>query len=253
MTAPVRHASLVAGRDLLRLARSPVAVVQSVAFPSLLLFTLLAAFGRSVGGSVSEYADRVVPLLVVSGGAFGAAATGIGVQVDRDTGMVERLRSLPIGGCAFVAGAVLADAARALAAAVVLVALGHLAGFRFEQGPAAAAAFVALAVAFGTVWAWVAVRIGLTAKAPEAVGAVMNGPVLLLFFLSTGFVDVDGFPSVVQPLVRANPMSCVVEALRGLSAGGPVLVPVLQTAAWTAGLTALFASSAVRRYRRGTE
>jgi ABC-2 type transport system permease protein len=49
--------------------------------------------------------------------------------------------------------------------------------------------------------------------------------------------------------VRANPLSCAVNALVGLSSGGPVLVPTLQTLAWTAGLTALLAPAAIRRYR----
>jgi ABC-2 type transport system permease protein len=52
-----------------------------------------------------------------------------------------------------------------------------------------------------------------------------------------------------QPVVRANPLSCAVNALMGLSSGGPVLVPTLQTLAWTVGLNALLASAAVRRYR----
>lgn len=77
----------------------------------------------------------------------------------------------------------------------------------------------------------------------------MNGPVLMLFLLSTGFVPVEGFPGWLQPVVRANPLSAAVETLIGLSAGGPILVPALQTAAWIAVLTGLLAPSAVRRYR----
>jgi ABC-2 type transport system permease protein len=242
-------AALCAGRNLRVLARSPITTMQSVAFPTLLLFTLLAAFGRMVGGSVGDYADRLVPQLVVSAGAFGAVGTGLTVYTDRVGGMVDRLRALPLGRSAFLAGAVVADAGRALAAAVVLVALGHLPGFRFEQGLLAAIGFLALATAFGTVWAWLAVYVGLGADQADSIGAVMNGPMLIMFFLSTGFAPVDGFPGALQPLVRANPLSCAVNALVGLSSGGPVLVPTLQTLAWTAGLTALLAPAAIRRYR----
>jgi ABC-2 type transport system permease protein len=164
-------------------------------------------------------------------------------------GMADRLRALPLGRSAYLTGAVAADAGRALAAAIVLVAIGHLPGFRFEQGPLAALGFLALATAFGTVWGWLAVYVGLGAEQADSIGAVMNGPVLVLFFLSTGFVPVEGFPSALQPIVRANPLSCAVNALAGLSSGGPVLVPVLQTLAWTVGLTALLAPAAIARYR----
>jgi ABC-2 type transport system permease protein len=242
-------AVLCAGRNLRVLARSPITSVQTVAFPTLLLFTLLAAFGRMVGGSVDAYADRLVPQLVVAAGAFGAVGTGLTVYTDRVGGMVDRLRALPLGRSAYLAGAVVADTTRALTAAVLLVAVGFLPGFRFAEGPLAALGFFLLATVFGTVWGWLAVYVGLGAEQADSIGAVMNGPVLLLFFLSTGFVPVDGFPAALQPLVRANPLSCAVNALMGLSSGGPVLVPTLQVLAWTAGLTVLLAPAAICRYR----
>lgn len=247
-----RDGLLCAGRNLRRLARSPVTLVQSIAFPSLLLAVLLIAFGRVVGGSVGAYADRLVPQLVVAAGAFGAAGTGLAVFADRRTGMIERLRSLPIARSSFLVGTVTADVARAFVAAVVMVAIGHIPGFRFTAGLPAAIGFFALATAFGTVWAWAAVNLGLRSTTSETVSSVLSGPVLVLFFLSTGFVPAEGFPAAVQPVVRANPLSCAVNALVGLSQGGPTLVPVLQTAAWTVALTALFAPPAIRRYRQIT-
>jgi ABC transporter DrrB family efflux protein len=248
---PSAQSALCAGRNLRRLSRSPLTLVQSVFFPTLLLVVLLIAFGRVIGGSVSAYSARLVPQLVVAAGAFGAAGTGVAVFTDRHDGMIERLRSLPIARRSYLVGTVAADAVRVAAAAVIVVVVGHVPGFRFEQGAVAALGFFAVAVAFGAVWAWVAVTLGLRAGSSQAVGSTMNGPILMLFFLSTGFVPVEGFPAALQPVVRANPLSCAVDALIGLSSGGPVLVPVLQTLAWTVGLVAVFATIAVRTYRRG--
>ena len=252
LTTTAGHTVACAGRNLRVLSRSPVTVVQSVAFPTLLLLVLLAAFGRVVGGSIDAYAARIVPLLVISGGAFGAMGTGIAVYTDRTAGMIDRLRSMPVARPAYLTGAIVADAGRALVAAVVLATVGHAFGFRFDAGVLAAVGFFATAVAFGTIWAWMAVRLGLTAQTPESVGSTMNGPILMLFFLSTGFVPVEGFPGYLQPIVRANPMSTAVATLQGLSAGGPVLTPFLQTIAWVAGLTVVLAPSAIRRYSRLT-
>lgn len=245
-----RDGLLCAGRNLRRLSRSPVTLVQSVAFPSLLLIVLLISFGRVVGGSVDAYVDRLVPQLVVAAGAFGAAGTGLAVFADRQTGMIERLRSLPIARSSFLIGTVVADVGRTLVAAVVMVAIGHIPGFRFAAGAPAALGFFALATAFGTVWAWAAINLGLRSRTSETVSSILSGPVLVLFFFSTGFVPAEGFPPALQPLVRANPLSCAVDALMGLSQGGPTLVPVLQTLAWTVALTALFAPVAIRRSRR---
>ncbi len=248
---PLQHALLTAGRDLRRLRRSPATVVQSVVFPTLLLVVLLIAFGRVIGGTVEAYSQRLVPQLVVAGGAFGAAGIGMATVADRMGGMLDRFRALPISRSAPLSGAVVADMVRAATAAVLLSAVGHLPGFRFAQGVLATIAFFALATAFSSIWAWLAILVGLGAGSPEAVSSTMNGPILMLFFLSTGFVPVDGYPAALQPVVRANPLSCAVNALMGLSSGGPVLVPAIQTLAWVAVLTAIFGSFAVRRYRRG--
>lgn len=245
----LRDATICAVRNLRRLSRSPVTLVQSIAFPAILLTVLLIAFGRVIGGTIEAYSQRLVPQLVVSAGAFGAAGTGLAVYADRTSGMIDRLRSLPTARGAFLTGTVAADSVRALVAAAIMVLVGHLPGFRFEQGPLAALGFFAVAVVFGLSWAWLAVLIGLTARAAEAVSSVMNGPILMLFFLSSGFVPVDGFPSVVQPIVRINPISCAVNAMMGLSGGGPVLAPVLQTFAWTVVLCTVFATLALRKAR----
>jgi len=244
-------ALIVAARFWRVFTRTPVAVVQSIVFPTLLLLTLLAAFGRTVGGSVDAYAERLVPQLVISAGAFGAIVTGILINLDRNSGLIDRLRSLPIARPAYLLGAVLADAVRVAVAAVVIVAVGHLFGFRFDQGVLGAVAFFGVAVAFGTIFGWFAVWTGLRAAQTEAIGSVMNGPILMLFFLSTGFIPVEGFPAAAQPFVRANPLSCAVNLMLGLTESGPVLVPMLQTLAWIVGLVALLSSLAVRTFRRG--
>ncbi len=44
-------------------------------------------------------------------------------------------------------------------------------------------------------------------------------------------------------------MSCAVEAMRGLSLGGPVLVPVLGTLLWSAGIVAVCAEPMMIGYR----
>ena len=41
--------------------------------------------------------------------------------------------------------------------------------------------------------------------------------------------------------------------MRGLAAGGPILWPVLQSAAWVGGLVAVFGPIAVRGYRLAAE
>jgi hypothetical protein len=48
----------------------------------------------------------------------------------------------------------------------------------------------------------------------------------------------------------ANPITAATDTLRSMLLGGPVLGPVLETLAWSAALTVVFAPLAIRQYRR---
>jgi oleandomycin transport system permease protein len=50
--------------------------------------------------------------------------------------------------------------------------------------------------------------------------------------------------------VKANPVSILSDASRGLLVGGPVIRPVLGSLLWAAGIAAVFAPLAVARFRR---
>jgi ABC-2 type transport system permease protein len=61
------------------------------------------------------------------------------------------------------------------------------------------------------------------------------------------------FPSWLQTVVRVQPMSPTIEAMRGLAEGGPVLWPLFQAAVWAGLLVAVFGPTAVRGYRAAAE
>jgi ABC-type polysaccharide/polyol phosphate export permease len=61
-------------------------------------------------------------------------------------------------------------------------------------------------------------------------------------------------PGWLQPFVRANPVTVVVDGLRGLLVGGPFAetlnANLLKSVAWIAGITLVFFALAIRQYRR---
>ena len=68
----------------------------------------------------------------------------------------------------------------------------------------------------------------------------------------TGLVPVDKYPDWVQPLVRYQPMSLPVDAMRGLSVGGPVLPPMLTTLAWCGAIFVMCLWPIMVGYRRAS-
>lgn len=247
----VRGTWLQGGRVLRRSLRMPAVVIQSILFPVVLLLLLLAGFGEVVADfDDRDYVQRIVPLIAVSGALFGALANGAAVITERRGGLFDRFRALPIHRAAPLAGRVLGEAGRIVVSTVVVVAVGAVAGFRFGGGVAGTVGFFALVVLYGTAFSWVVVALALRAERLEAL-SLLAPLFLLLLFLNTGMVPLDAYPGALQPVVRWAPHTAVVDALAGLAGDGPVAGPLGRAVAWSVGITAVFATVFVRRYRRG--
>ncbi len=87
-------------------------------------------------------------------------------------------------------------------------------------------------VSFATMVTALAVN---AAKAPLV--EILSLLCTLLLFFNSGFVPTGAYPTWLQPFVENQPMSCAIDAMKGLSMGGPVAEPLLKTIAWSvAGL-----------------
>jgi ABC-2 type transport system permease protein len=243
---------VLAGRSVRRLARSPALLISTVITPLLLLFTMLVMLNREIGRSGGQYSyiARLAPLIMLSSATLGAALVSADFYRELHDGMFERLRTMPVWLGSVLAGRVTGDVIRGLLAALVATVVALPLGFRLTQGLAAALGFFGILALFALMMSWIAVLVALLCTTDSGPQTVLNAPALLLFFLSSGFVPLADFPAAIQPIVRANPLSTADNALIGLSAGGPAVVPVLQTLAWTLGVSALCVPIAVRLFAR---
>ena len=57
-------------------------------------------------------------------------------------------------------------------------------------------------------------------------------------------------PGWLQAFVKVNPITHLVDAVRGLMVGGPVASALSWTLVWMAGLLVVFVPLALRGYRR---
>lgn len=247
------EAVVLAERNLRRFVASPRAMIGTLLFPLLLLMIMLAAFSEMVTGVTGgAYIDRLAPLIVLYAAAFGAVSTGLGMFTDLRSGLIDRIRSMPVHRSAALIGRVWADLVRIVVIAVLITLVAAAFGFRFRNGVAGAVGFLAVALAVGWLFMWLAVLMALRARTADGVSGALNGPLTLLLFLSTGFVPVQAFPGALQPVVRANPLSVAGEAMSGLANGGAVAWPVLWTLVWVGSVTVVVAPVAVRMFGRRT-
>jgi oleandomycin transport system permease protein len=157
---------------------------------------------------------------------------------------------LPISRSAPLVGAVLADFARYLILCAVFFGFGSLIGFRIQTGPVQTLAAIVVIIAFALCFCWVSVFVGMIARTAGAVQGIMFLIVLPLSFGSNTFVDTATMPGWLQAFVKANPITHLVDTVRGLLLGGPVAGPLAWTLVWMAALLAVFVPLALRGYRR---
>lgn len=247
-------ALVMIGRSVTVSRRTPSAVVSATFLPVILLLTMTAGFAKIVdpAGSYADYVNSVLPLLVVMGVVLSSLTTGVAAYQDLHSGLDDRLRTMPMARSAPLIGRIVGDAVRNLATVVVVVALGVALGFRFGTSPFAILGFFVLPLVFGVGFAWLAVALAIRAGSAESVASVLNAVLLTLTFLSTGFVAMDDLPGWAQPIAQVNPVSSVVEAMRALAHGGPLMTPLISSLAWSAGLVGVFGGLAIRGYRQRT-
>jgi ABC-2 type transport system permease protein len=239
-----------AWRATLKIKHVPMQLFDVTAFPIMFVLLYTYLFGGALAGSPREYLQQLLPGILVMTLAWITMYTGQGLNTDIAKGVFDRFRSLPIWRPAVLVGMLLADTARYLVAAVVIMTVGLALGFRPDGGPLGVVAAVALLLVFAFSLSWVWTALGLTMPTPEA---VMQTSMTILFpvtFASNVFVDPQTMPGWVQVFVNNNPVTHLATASRGLMHGNVAAAEVLWVLAWSAALVAVFAPLTMRLYNK---
>ncbi|WP_072806642.1 ABC transporter permease [Rhodococcoides yunnanense] len=247
------HSVIQCKRLLTRWLRDPSTMIQALLYPALTLLMFRIVLGNSISaatGTPSVYGT--VPMIALVGAMFGSIVSAVGLKGEKSSGLLSRFATTPTHRASGLVGRMMAEAIRVFATTVVIVAVGIILGFRFNQGILSAIALLLLPIVFGIGFAVMVTFLATVAGQTPLVEVVSIGCTLLMFF-NSGFVPVAAYPPWLQPVVAAQPMSCAIDAMRGLSLGGPVLVPVLQTLAWSAGMVTVFLYPAIRGYKKASE
>lgn len=240
---------VMARRGLIESVRKPALLVFTFIEPVILILIFRYAFGGAIKVPNGDYANFLMPGILVLTVVFGAIVTGIGLSDDLSKGIVDRLRSLPIARSAVLVGRTLSDLARNVGNVIIIFGVGFLVGFDPNQPITRILAAVALLLAFAYVFSWISATIALLVRDPETAEGVGFVWVFPLTFISSAFVPTDTMPPVVQAIAEVNPITLCVDAVRALTIGGDATGPVLGTLAWLAGLSLVFIPFAVARYR----
>ena len=236
-------------RNLIRYLRLP----QLLIFNATLNVVLLLLFNYVFGGAIktgTSYIQYFLPGFLAQIVVFGSTQTSVGVAEDFSKGFVDRFRSLPMSRSAFLTGRVLSDALRYAVLLILLVVIGLVMGFRFDSSFGLILLGLGLIVLFGIALTWLGVFIGVSVKDVETAQVAGFVWVFPLVFASSLYVPIATMPSWLQVFANINPVTSMADVTRALLLGGSVSPAIWKILSWDAGLIALFAFLAFRRYNR---
>jgi ABC-2 type transport system permease protein/oleandomycin transport system permease protein len=261
----IAHGLLLTKRNLRTLVRVPTVFVFELVQPVMfvLLFRFIYANQLSKLPSGLGYVQFLMPGIFVQNAIFGATTTAIGLAEDMKKGIVDRFRSLPMARSAVLAGRTTFDLAKNLILLAIVIVIGYLVGFRFQNGLLNALGMILLVAAVGFTFSWISACIGLALKEVEAVQAASFTWIFPVVFVSSAFVPVAGMASFLQVVARNNPVTIWCNLARYLAVGNVAILDavthepidtfgglVVKSIVWVAVLLVVFVPLAVRLYRK---
>jgi ABC-2 type transport system permease protein len=258
---------IVARRNLVTLTRVPTVfifeLVQPIMFVLLFVFIYANQLAHLPPGLT--YVQFLMPGIFVQNALFGSTSTAIGFADDLKAGIVDRFRSLPMARSAVLVGRTTSDLAKNFVLLMIVISVGYLVGFRFQNGLVDAIGVIVLVLSVGFTFSWISACIGLSLKKVEAVQAASFTWIFPVVFVSSAFVPVVGMAKFLQPIARNNPVTIWCNLARYLANGLPGITDattglatytfqslLIRSVLWIVALLAIFVPLSIRLYRRLT-
>ncbi|WP_030815488.1 ABC transporter permease [Streptomyces sp. NRRL S-337] len=248
MSSLLSDTALVFGRYARQTLRSKLQMLFGVLMPLLyLLFFGPLLTGLPLPSAGSSW-QVLVPGLLLQLGLFGAAFCGFGIIVEKQFGVVERMRVTAVSRSALLLGRVLRDAALFVFQAVLLVLAALVMGLRAPlPGILIGFAFVAvLTVALASLSYALALRV----NSPQEFGPVINSVTMPSMLLSGLMLPMTLAPAWLNVLSHAMPFRYLVDAVRAAFVGDYASSAVLYGAVVALALAAVSLALGTRAFRR---
>jgi ABC transporter DrrB family efflux protein len=248
----IADALVVAGRQIRQIPRTPDELSTSLLQPVIIVLLFRYLFGGAIAVPGTNYVDYLMAGVFVQSLLFGSASVGVGVANDLQRGLIDRFRTLPMAQSAVLTGRIFADLLRSAFIILVTWGIGLLVGFRPEGSPLAWIVATALLLLVSFVFAWISALVGLLLRSVEAVQQAGLVWLLPFIFGSGAFVPVKTLPNWLQAFADHQPVSLVMDAVRGLLLNHADAATIRLAFIWCVGLLLVFIPLSVWAYGRRT-
>jgi ABC-2 type transport system permease protein len=244
LTYAARDSATMLGRNLKHMLRYPSLTLMLIGQPVLFLLLFVYVFGGTMGAGLpggdgrADYLDYISPAIVIMTVASVALSTAIYIAKDATEGIIDRFRTMPIAKASVLTGHVLAALAQTAIALVAVVAIALLLGYRPDAGVAGWLGGVGVLLLLGIALTWLCLALGLAAGSVETAS---NTPMFLMLlpFVSSGFVPTDSMPAGLAWIAENQPFTPIIDTLRACLEGTSPGADAWWAIGWCMLITAL--------------
>ena len=241
--------AVLTARSLRHIARSLDTIMTTTIMPIAFMLLFVYVFGGAINSGSDSYVTYLLPGILIITIASGVSYTAFRLFLDMKSGIFERFQSMPIARSAALWAHVLTSLVAILISLVVVVLVAILMGFRSGAGVLAWLAVAGILSLFTLALTWIAVIPGLSAKSADG-AVVFSYPLIFLPFISSAFVPTATMSGPVRAFAEHQPVTSIVNAIRGLFTQQPVGSDVWIALAWCAGTLIVAYAVAMVIYRR---
>jgi ABC-2 type transport system permease protein len=240
-------------RNLMHALRYPAMSLSGLLMPLIFLLLFKYAFGNALGAGIGgSYIDYLTPGMLIMTATSSMVSTAVSVCTDMTEGIVDRLRTMSISRFALLAGHVLGNVSQTLLSMGVLLGVAVAIGFRPHADALEWLGVIGVAALAAWAMTWVAMAMGLSAKAPEG-ASNLPMPIILLPFLSSAFVPAKSMSPGLRQFAQYQPFTPIIETLRGLLLGTHIGNQWIVALVWCVGLTVVGYVASRRLFDRRAE
>ncbi|MET7356886.1 ABC transporter permease [Streptomyces sp. NPDC005562] len=248
MSAFLTDTALIFGRYARQTLRSPFQILFGVLMPLLYLLFFGPLLTGLPLGSRGDSWQVLVPGLLLQLGLFGASYSGFALIIEKQFGVVERMRVTPVSRLALLLGRVLRDAALFVFQAVLLVVAAVAMGLRAPlAGILLGFAFVGVLT---IVLASLSYALAMLVSKPHEFGPVVNAVSMPAMLLSGLMLPMALAPGWLDVLSHFMPFRYLVDAVRAAYVGDYASTAMLYGVLTAAALTLGSVTVGTRVFRR---
>jgi ABC-2 type transport system permease protein len=251
----IRDSITLLRRNLLHLVRYPSLTLMIIAMPVIFLLLFVYVFGGTMGHGLpggtgrGSYLHYITPAILVMTIVAVAQSTAILIAKDSTEGIIDRFRTMPISRSAPLIAHVLAALVQTVFAVAIVLLLALAIGYRSPASLLAWLGAAGMVVLMGWAVTWLCIAIGLASGSVEAASNAPM-PLVLLPFLSSGFVPTNSMPSWLGWVADHQPFTPIINTLRAALDGHTPGSDVWWAIGWCLALTVLCFWWATRLFSR---